>query len=107
MLYKSIQKNVKKHFVILVKLCIFLKKIRRMCNNLNARDGVHVGYKKQNSVWKKFDGSEISDQFVIDWIDSYGSRGKYMSLECWREKPEQFGQLFDTLKDKRFICQYV
>ena len=83
------------------------KKFRKMCNNLNVRDGVHIGYKKQGSVWKKFDGSKISDQFVFDWMKDHNNKGNYMALECWRDMPKWFGQLFDTKSNKHFICQYV
>ena len=78
-----------------------------MCKNLNVRDGVHIGYKKQGSVWKKFDGSKISDQFVFDWMKEFSNQGKYMALECYRNKIKFYGQLFDTKRDKPFICQYV
>ena len=78
-----------------------------MCKNTNARDGLHIGYKERRSVWKKFDGSKISDQFVFDWIEGFGNRGRYMGLECYRNVTRFYGQLFDGVRDKPFICQYV
>lgn len=84
-----------------------------MCNTLNATDGIHIGYKKVNSVWKKYDGSEVLNQFDFDWIPlAYngvpcGSIGDRMSLECFRGVPEYFGKIFDLSHNKFFICQYV
>ena len=78
-----------------------------MCNNLNARSGLSVGYKKESSRWKKHDGSAIPGQFSLDWISAYSSIGNYMSLECYRDQSHSFGRLFDRPFDRPFICQYI
>ena len=89
-------------------LCFNFKWLfRELCHNLNARSGLHIGYKKEDSEWKKYDGSEVSDQFDFDWIKNYGNTGNHISLECYRKSSTHFGQLFDSSHNKPFICQYV
>ena len=82
-----------------------------MCKQLNATYGASIGYKKDNNVWKKHDGSEIPEDFTLDWMTGYRTTGNYMSLECWAQgtdvQDKWFGQLYKSSDDKPFICQYI